>query len=40
MEETLKQFLKRLFEFSIGPFISAFIGFIMVPVTTHFIDPS
>jgi len=40
MEDTPKHFIGRLFGFSIGPLVSAFIGFLMVPVTTYLISPS
>lgn len=39
MYDSPKEFIKRFIGFSIGPVISAVIGFIMVPVTTYFIIP-
>lgn len=39
MEDNANTFLKRLFGFSVGPFISAFLGFIMTPITTWLIVP-
>lgn len=36
----MNQFLKKLFGFSIGPIIGAFISFITVPVTTYFVNPT
>lgn len=35
----MKDFLKKLFGFSIGPIVGAIIGFITVPVTSHLIAP-
>ena len=35
----MSNFIKKLTEFSLGPIISALIGFITVPVTTYFISP-
>lgn len=40
MDDTANAFLKRLTDFSIGPFISAIIGFVTVPVTTYLILPA
>lgn len=39
MEENTNVFLKRLTGFSIGPIMSAIIGFITVPVTTYLVSP-
>lgn len=39
MEYTSNSFLKKLAGFSIGPFVSAIIGFITVPVTTYLVSP-
>lgn len=36
----MKNFLKKLFGFSLGPVAGALISFITIPVTTYFIDPS
>lgn len=33
-------FIKRFFGFSIGPVAGAFISFITIPLTTHFVDPT
>lgn len=38
MEDNANSFLKRLTGFSVGPFISAIIGFITVPVTTYLVS--
>lgn len=38
--ENKNTFLKRLFGFSMGPIIGAFISFIIVPVQTWLIDPT
>ncbi|KOA21338.1 polysaccharide biosynthesis protein [Clostridium homopropionicum DSM 5847] len=40
MAETSKQFLKRFLGFSIGPLVSALIGFITVPITTYLVSPT
>lgn len=39
MAETSKRFLKRFLGFSIGPLVSALIGFITVPITTYLVSP-
>lgn len=39
MPETAKVFLKRLLYFSIGPGVSAFIGFISMPISTWLVSP-
>ena len=39
MEESPKQFIRRLIEFSIGPIIGALIGFVTIPITTYFLLP-
>lgn len=39
MEDNASDFVKRLFGFSIGPIIAAFLGFIMTPLTTWLIVP-
>lgn len=39
MEESPKQFIKRLIEFSVGPIIGALIGFVTIPITTYFLLP-
>ncbi|GER68703.1 hypothetical protein BpJC7_00060 [Weizmannia acidilactici] len=36
----MKPFMKKLFGFSIGPVGGAFISFITIPVTTHFVSPA
>ena len=36
----VEDFIKKLIGFSFGPIISAFIGFLMVPITTWFVSPS
>lgn len=38
-KENSSAFIKRLFGFSIGPIINAFIGFVSVPITTWFLFP-
>lgn len=40
MEDNASNFLKRLTGFSIGPVISAILGFITVPVTTYLVSPT
>lgn len=40
MDENVNTFIKRLTSFSIGPFISAIIGFITIPVTTYLVSPA
>src|SRR5471030_1629819 len=39
MGDNTSSFLKRLAGFSIGPIISAVLGFITVPVTTYLVSP-
>ena len=39
MSETAHDFFKRFIAFSIGPGVSAFIGFVSVPITTWLIAP-
>ncbi|ENJ9652619.1 oligosaccharide flippase family protein [Clostridium botulinum] len=39
MDDNANDFLKRLSGFSMGPLISAIIGFITVPVTTYLVSP-
>ena len=39
IEDNANVFIKRLFGFSLGPVISAFLGFIMTPVTTWLVVP-
>lgn len=39
MEDNANNFLKRLTAFSLGPFISAIISFIIVPITTYLVSP-
>lgn len=39
MPETAQVFLKRLLYFSIGPGVSAFIGFLSMPITTWLVSP-
>lgn len=39
ISNTLKVFLKKFIGFSIGPIASAFLGLIIVPITTYFILP-
>lgn len=36
----MNDFMKKLAYFSLGPVISAFIGFITVPLTTYFVSPA
>lgn len=40
MSDSPSQFIKRFLGFSIGPIISAFISFFIVPITAYFIDPA
>ena len=40
MEQNSKQFMKKLFGFSIGPIVSAILAFITVPITTYLVSPS
>lgn len=35
----MNKFIQKLIGFSIGPIVGAFIAFITIPLTTHFIDP-
>ena len=35
----MKKFLKKIFGFSMGPFASALLGVILVPIITRFISP-
>ena len=39
MPETASDFLKRLMSFSIGPGVSALLGFVSVPITTWLVAP-
>lgn len=36
----MRKFIYKLFGFSLGPILGAFIGFLTVPVTTYFISPT
>ena len=40
MEQSSKQFMRKLFGFSIGPIVSAGLSFITVPITTYLVSPS
>ncbi|MFW6017049.1 MAG: lipopolysaccharide biosynthesis protein, partial [bacterium] len=39
MKENIDVFIKRLFGFSIGPIVSAMLGFLSVPITTWLVSP-
>ena len=40
MEQSSKEFTRKLFGFSIGPIVSAVLSFIAVPITTYLVSPS
>lgn len=39
INNTLSSFIKKFLGFSIGPVVSAFLGLIIVPITTYFVSP-
>lgn len=39
MKDSASSFIKRFIGFSLGPIISAFLGFIITPITTWLISP-